>query len=306
MKFLQHGDSVVSLRFLYEVGSREVETTAEAAPEADTFEGLMTKVETGLDLVRSGDMTQEQAADAQITLFSLSRDHAQEVLSPDQVLMIADLDGAAKGILNPSEIFVDDTEIGSPELDQLSTQAINALTRILTIEPGGDPSSINDADLKIVENFAKALEGSADSPAAKDAYAQALSDVINERFPQFIGSTAILSSPTNLRNVVSDILAELNEMKLSEVEALKPRVNLEFAELAGDITKEGLSRDAKLTESGERKADQPVMTVASTVAELPVKLDKVLAGLGTSTAEQFNMDPSTLAAQMASFEAMQA
>jgi hypothetical protein len=60
-----------------------------------------------------------------------------------------------------------------------------------------------------------------------------------------------------------------------------------MAELVGDITREGLERDAQLSESGERTPDKPLMRVASSVAELPTNLTKALASLDEETASRF-------------------
>ena len=78
-----------------------------------------------------------------------------------------------------------------------------------------------------------------------------------------------------------------------EVEYTSARVEagaetrLAMAELVGDITGEGLERDAALTESGERTPDRPLLSVSTTVEALPVTLNEAVASVEDDIATTF-------------------
>ncbi len=213
MKFLQHGDSVVSLRFLYqEAPSRDFETTESLADNL-TFDTVR-EIQDAL-----GNLFEDGKAP-----FNLQED----VLDLDQI--------RASG--------------NYPQADMVGQLAAFKNNLNATLSKNGELPDISDF-MGALQEFmsARALDLSAFSDAANDL----MNDVKQDIERTYAGANA----------------------------------RIEMAELADLVTAKGLSRDAKLTESGKRPPDQPVMAVASTVAELPQEIAQVLASLDKDTAEQF-------------------
>jgi len=114
----------------------------------------------------------------------------------------------------------------------------------------------------------------------------------NGEFPDISDFMEALQEFMNQADDLGEFKEETSLLQ-KEVDQYAERVDasadarMEMAELADLVTAEGLSRDAKLTETGERTPDRPVMRVASTVEQLPTKLDEVLATLDDETAGRF-------------------
>lgn len=209
MKFLQSGDSVVSLHFKFQEMPQGYEDT-EVVTDKLTFD------------------TVGEIQDALANLFP--NRNAPFTLQED----ILDLDAfRAQGGYTQADV-----------VNQLS-RFVNNLNALLD----------NNGDPKAVQDFTDALQ-------------------------EFIGNRAVDLS--EFRNEAGELM--------QEVAATSEKVNtlagsrLEMAELSAAVTAEGLKRDARLNETGERVPDQPIMRVASTVAKLPETLDQVIASLDKETA----------------------
>jgi hypothetical protein len=234
MKFLQHGDSVVSLRFLYQEsmgGYEEAESVGELNQEAQT---ALTKLQDVQGTLGNG-------ADADIP-------GTPDSFWPQVYQLHSIVTSNTDGALSPADQSLLD-EIQSA-ID--TARSFHNLDGVL-FDPQQDLP--NAADL--LPDFGTNVEREQDIQDLIDGTGEEANLLINE-----VRQTA-------------------------EYAEAGADARMEMAELVGDITSEGLERDAKLTESGERTPDQPVMRVASTVAELPVKLDKVIASLDEETAGRF-------------------
>ncbi len=172
--------------------------------------------------------------------------------------------------------------------DELTFDTVGEIQdAMLQLFPNGD------APFSLQEDIIDMDSGRADGePINITPFRNNLAAALNER--------GIFEVPGDFLNAVSEfmnrgetIYEQQTAELLEKVQHYSERVDaeagarLEMAELVGDITSQGLERDAQLTKSGKQKPDKPLLTVVSKASDLPAELGQAVASVEDDIATQF-------------------
>lgn len=284
MKFLQYGDSVVSLRFKYqEVGSglrAAIESAVEEALDYDDWND----VEDGFQ-----DLGSENPA---------NYDALQAVENAVRHDMINGADNGRfsshNALAKLAENLQSDTTLNSDDVSKFIDRT-NAFIgeSLVTDVKGSTETLLQDLGL---DASADAWNNSMNE--LNFWYARAEGDDLDFDAVEVLIEEIKALGLDRLSPQQRDKLNILNTLReVRDVADVADSTGIELAELRSE-TGERLATHAKLNEIRPEAPNQPLITVASTGAELSQDLSVALASLGTTTMEQFNMSPDMLAAQL--------
>lgn len=271
MKFLVHGDSVVAMRFKYLAGE---------LPRAELGENL--------------DPGAESA--------SKSIDGIPEELSSESLdFAVTELAAALANLPNKQVV-------PGQAYNGTARDAIDAFIQVLK---GEEDLAVRNAYAYQVQQSLRATHGNL-LEASTGSFLQRLGGHQTNHIKDIqtlweaVKDAEPFSVETALKSFGDERFGLKEEVaQVSEHVGALASSRLEIAELAGDVTPQGLERDAELTDKDKRAPDKPVATFAARAEELPAVIAQAEKPVGEYLANlQAELNATTIGGDLSAVEAL--